>query len=136
MGYVLVDDPEAVFVYGEDERVADLAERAEGGERGQGGIFVVGIFRGVEGGGAAVVGNRLRDCLGEAAFESPGYRDGGVRLDGDSAFELEARGDGRSCWGLQGEAAVGGFVRNAGWGIGGRGEVGWGLPFSGAGGQS
>jgi hypothetical protein len=35
MGYVLVDDPEAIFVYCEDKRIADLSQRAEGGERGQ-----------------------------------------------------------------------------------------------------
>ena len=36
VGYVLVDDPEAFFVGGEDEGVAELAEGLEGGEGGEG----------------------------------------------------------------------------------------------------
>ena len=35
VGDVLVDDPEAVFVDGEDERVANLSQRAKRGERGR-----------------------------------------------------------------------------------------------------
>jgi hypothetical protein len=102
VGDVLVDDPEAVFVYGEDERIAYLAEGTEGGERGQSGIFAdVFIFcsSGIESGGAAVVGDCVQNCVwnraGEAAFESAGDGDGGVGFDCDSAFELEVRGDWR-----------------------------------------
>ena len=40
VGYVLVDDPETFFVGGEDEGVAELAERLESGEGGEG----VGLF--------------------------------------------------------------------------------------------
>ena len=42
VGYVLVDDPEAFFVGGEDEGVAELAEGLEGGE----GVEGVGLFWG------------------------------------------------------------------------------------------
>ena len=42
VGYVLVDDPEALFVGGEDEGVAELAEGLEGGE----GVEGVGLLRG------------------------------------------------------------------------------------------
>ena len=42
VGDVLVDDPEAFFVGGEDEGVAELAEGLEGGEGGEG----VGLLRG------------------------------------------------------------------------------------------
>ncbi|HTC74092.1 MAG TPA: hypothetical protein VK684_00860 [Edaphobacter sp.] len=49
VGYVLVDYPEAFFVGGEDEGVAELAEGLEGGEGGEGvgllgGGFAVGEF--------------------------------------------------------------------------------------------
>ena len=39
VGDVLVDDPEAFVVDGEDEGVAQLAEGLEGGERAEGGLF-------------------------------------------------------------------------------------------------
>ncbi len=45
VGDVLVDDPEALFVGGEDEGIAELAERLEGGEGGEGvGLFGRGGF--------------------------------------------------------------------------------------------
>jgi hypothetical protein len=49
VSYVLVDDPEALFVSGEDEGVAELAEGLKGGEGGEGvglsgGGFVVCWF--------------------------------------------------------------------------------------------
>ena len=45
VGDVLVDDPEALFVGGEDEGVAELAERLEGGESVEGvGLFGRGGF--------------------------------------------------------------------------------------------
>ena len=43
VGYVLVDDPEAFFVGGEDEGVAELAQGFEGGE----GVEGVGLRRGL-----------------------------------------------------------------------------------------
>ena len=42
VGYMLVDDPETLFVGGEDEGVAELAQRLEGGE----GVEGVGLFWG------------------------------------------------------------------------------------------
>ena len=44
VGYVLVDDPEAFFVGGEDEGVAELAQGLEGGEGGEGVGLLWGCF--------------------------------------------------------------------------------------------
>ena len=44
VGYVLVDDPETLFVGGEDEGVAELAEGFEGGQGVEGGLGFVGDF--------------------------------------------------------------------------------------------
>ena len=93
MGHVLVDDPQAVFIHRQDERIADLPQRPERGERRQSGFFVVGVLRRIERGGATIVWNRLRNRAGEAAFQSAGHGNCGVGLDGNSALELEACGN-------------------------------------------
>ena len=77
VGYVLVDEPEALFVGGEDERVPQLAEGFEGGERGEG----IGLLRGggfVSGFGLGVVGFvAYRDGMAREG-EAPGrWRDDG-----------------------------------------------------------
>jgi hypothetical protein len=83
VGYVLVDDPEALFVGGEDEGVAELAERLEGGEGVEGvgllrGCWFVCGFRGIVAHGNRVSGKGEAsggwwdDGCGEG--EAPGWR--------------------------------------------------------------
>ncbi len=105
VGHVLVDDPQSVFIDGEDEGIADLSQWPEGGERGQRGLF----FLGVERRSAAVVWNRLR----EAAFEAPRYGRRDVGFDRDSTFEPEARGNWLGYRRLESESAVRRFIHRA-----------------------
>ena len=89
VGNVLVDDPQAVFVDGEDERVADLSQRLERCKRRERRFF----FSDVERGRAAVIGNGIRllwwrEVRSEAGvFEAPSHRNGGVGFDCDATFE-------------------------------------------------
>ncbi len=50
VGDVLVDDPESLVIDGEDERVAELAERAQGSQGGEGVLLVLGLNLGGCGG--------------------------------------------------------------------------------------
>ena len=84
VGDVLVDDPEAIFVHGEDERIADLSERLEGAAETTGSArFLIDVERG----STAVVGDRF-----PAASRQ---RDSRIRFDGDASFELKALGNRR-----------------------------------------
>ena len=97
VGDVLVDDPEAFVVGGEDEGVADLAEGLEGGEGVEGVLYLRAA--GAEGGAAGVGG--------EYGWVGRGV---GIVADGEwICVELEAAGDG---WELGiGEGEGGGVVR-------------------------
>ena len=130
VGDVLVDDPESVFVYGEDERVTDLSQRTQRRERGQRGIFF-GCGVCVERRRAAVVGNYFWNRIGEAGVHSASHGNSRIGLDGDSTFELKARRNWRRDRRLQCESrAACGIIECA------RrfacGEVGGRLPFTGA----
>jgi hypothetical protein len=75
VGYVLVDDPEAFFVGGEDEGVAELADGLEGREGGEGVGLLGGGFVGGLGLGRVVADGDGVAREGEAAGR--GWDDGG-----------------------------------------------------------
>ena len=91
VGYVLVDDPEAFFVGGEDEGVAELAEGFEGGEGGEG----VGLL----GGGFVVCGFGLVVVVADGdGVAGEGEASGGWWDDGSG----EVEGGRFDWWGVEG----------------------------------
>jgi hypothetical protein len=94
VGDVLVDDPEAFFVGGEDDGVAELAERLERGEGGEG----VGLLRG----GLVVcevgVVVAYRDGVAGEGEAAGGWRDdGGGKVEGGRFYR----------WGVEGFSVFG-----------------------------
>ncbi len=89
VGYVLVDDPEALFVGGEDEGVAELAEWLERGEGGEG----VGLLRGgfvVCGVGGVVA--YWDGVAGEGEAAGGWWDDGGGEVEGGRFYRWRVEG--------------------------------------------
>jgi hypothetical protein len=80
VGYVLVDDPEALLVGGEDEGVAELAEGLEGGEGGEGVGLLGGDGLAVEARRGAVVAYG-DGVAGEGEAAGGGWDDGGGEIE-------------------------------------------------------
>src|SRR5260370_435915 len=95
---MLVDYPQPIFIYRENERVANLSQGFEVAERGKSWVLVVRVERGT----ATSVGNPLA----RYRFQSASYGHGRARLDADSAFKMKSRRNRRRRRGLQGKSST------------------------------
>ena len=107
MGHVLVDDPESIFIYGENKRIANLPQRTQRRQRSQRGL----LFPRVDFWRAPMVWNRF----GEPRFEPARHRNRRVGLDSDSVLKLKPRRNRRRESRLQSEAARSGFIECLWW---------------------
>src|SRR5216684_4705950 len=99
---MLVDYPQPIFIYRENERVANLPQGFEVAKRGKSWVLIVDF----ECRRAAIVRNQsVLNQFSRNQFKPASYRQGCISLNGDAAFKMKSR---RNWWrrrGLQGKSS-------------------------------